>query len=67
MQVYNGVKFTIAYQIKDKVTHEIRCIGESKHCFLSKEGRPISLKRSYPEIHDIFEKLKLISYEVEDD
>lgn len=57
MKEYNGVKFVVEYQVIDKESQELRCIGESKHCFLDKGGRPISLKRSYSEVHDIFEKL----------
>ena len=55
---YNGIKLSLSYEVKDKETNEIRCIGESKHCFLNVEGRPISLKRSFPEIHRVFERGK---------
>lgn len=48
---YNGVKMTVNYEITDKNTGEVRCTGESKHCFLTREGHPLSLKRSFPEIH----------------
>lgn len=50
---YTGVKLTISYVVSDKKTSEVRCTGESKHCFLNKESRPISLKRSHPK----FDKL----------
>lgn len=50
---YNGIRMTVSYVIRDKNTQEIRCTGESKHCFLNKEGKPLSLKRSYKEIHQI--------------
>ncbi len=53
---YNGIRLTLSYTISDKETHEVRCVGESSHCFLNKEGRPISLKRSFPEIHKVFEE-----------
>ena len=51
---YNGVKFSIAYVVKDKATGIVRCTGETRHCFLDEQGRPMSLKRSFPEIHEIF-------------
>ena len=54
---YNGIKITLGYEISDKTTCEIRCIGESSHCFLNKEGRPVSMKRSYPKINEIFEQI----------
>lgn len=51
---YNGIKITLGYEIKDSRSGEVRCIGESRHCFLNREGRPLSLKKSFPEIHRIF-------------
>ena len=38
----------------DKETGELRTTGKSSHCFLNRSGRPISLKRSYPEIDTKF-------------
>lgn len=51
---YTGVKFYLEYEVRDKETGELRTFGSSKHCFADKEGRPISLKRSYPELHERF-------------
>lgn len=48
---YSGVKLYVSYEVRDKKTGELRTTGRSKHCFTDKEGRPISLKRSYPDIH----------------
>ena len=42
---YNGIKME---------TGELRTTGKSSHCFLNRSGRPISLKRSYPEIDTKF-------------
>ncbi len=60
---YNGIKLLLSYEVTDKETNEVRCTGESKHCFLNEEGKPISLKKSFPEIHKAFEKLLEISKE----
>lgn len=49
---YNGVKLELEYRMTDKSTGELRALGSSAHCFLSPEGRPISLKRSYPQLDD---------------
>lgn len=51
---YNGIKITIEYTVKDEKTGEIRCTGESQHCFLDSNGRPISIKKEFPEINQIF-------------
>lgn len=53
---YNSIKLTVSYQVIDKSTSMVQCKGVTKHCFLNEQGRPISLKKSYPEIHELFEK-----------
>lgn len=54
---YNGIKFSFSYKITDKETGVVRCVGETKHCFLNAAGLPIALKRSHPEIHQALEKM----------
>jgi len=51
---YNGIKLEFEYRITDKQTGELRATGTSSHCFLNRAGRPISLKRTYPEIDTKF-------------
>lgn len=65
VESYNGVKLVLSYTVVDKKTEEIRCVGESVHCFLSQKGRPVSLKRVAPEIHEIFERLLVESKQEE--
>ena len=55
---YNGVKLILQYQVKDLKSGELRCVGESSHCFLDKDGRIISLKKEYPDIHKLMEQIK---------
>lgn len=54
LEEYTGVKFYVAYEVRDKATGELRTLGRSKHCFTDKEGRPISLKRTFPDLHEKF-------------
>ena len=51
---YNGVKLKVVYKMTDKETGELRAVAESSHCFLTMSGKPLSLKRSYPEIDTKF-------------
>ena len=51
---YDGVKMTIQYRMTDKERGELRTLAKSEHCFLNASGKPISLKRSYPEIDTKF-------------
>lgn len=56
MTSYNGIKFEIDYEIYNQ--HQELCTtGHSKHCFLNKSGRPVSLKRTHPEYHEILNQL----------
>ncbi len=54
---YKGVRMTISYEMKNKNTEQIVLIGESKHCFVNREGKPIILKKQCPEFHEIFNTL----------
>ena len=54
---YNGVKLGVSYRMTDKETGELRALAKSEHCFLNNSGKPISLKRSYPEIDTKFFEL----------
>jgi acyl-CoA thioester hydrolase len=51
---FNGLKFTISYVIEDALTKEIKTIGESKHCFLNKDLKPIRLQKENKEVYDLF-------------
>lgn len=51
---YNGIKMELEYRMTDKETGELRTTAKSSHCFLNRAGRPISLKRSYPELDTKF-------------
>ena len=52
---FKGVKLIIEYKMINKKTKDLVLIGTSKHCFLSKENKPIILKKDFP---DFDKKLK---------
>ena len=54
IESYNGVKLEFSYIIRDKETQEIRTYGDSMHCFLNRENRPLILKKSAPEFDAAF-------------
>ena len=45
---------TVIINVKVIKTGEVRCTGESEHCFLDTSGCPVSLKRSLPELNVMF-------------
>lgn len=54
---YNGVRMTIGYNVTDKKTGNLVLTGETKHCFTSRELRPVNLKKYAPEFSKKFESL----------
>lgn len=53
---YNGIKLTMGYEVISEKTGKVHCKGSSKHCFLDSTGRPLSLKQSSPQFHELFMK-----------
>ena len=41
IEEFNGFKMKISYEIINKESGELRATGESTHCFLTKELKPI--------------------------
>lgn len=55
---YTGVKIIMEYVITNKETGEILLTAESKHCFTDVNLKPISLKKSRSDMHEIMIKLE---------
>lgn len=47
---YTGVRLYIEYVVTDKATGAVRCTGQSEHCFVSSEGKIVSVAKDYPEM-----------------
>ena len=43
-----GSRLTIGYRGVDAQSGDLRAVGETRHCFLGENGRPISVKRLQP-------------------
>lgn len=54
---FNGVKLNIAYEMKNQ-DGIVVCVGTSLHAFWDVEGKPIRMKREYPELFEELSKLK---------
>lgn len=52
---YDGIKMELSYEIRQKETGQLCTTGETGHCFLNSELKPIRMKREFPEL---FAKLK---------
>lgn len=50
------VKFKLQYTMT--VEDKLVCSASSSHCFLSANGRPVSIQKQYPEFYDTLLQLK---------
>ena len=51
---YTGVRMELHYEIRDRATGALRVEADSSHCFLNREGKPVSLKRADPKCDALF-------------
>lgn len=53
---FNGIKFKLGYKIYNKSVNEVYAIGETEHCFVDRNMRPVRLKKNYPHIFNPLQK-----------
>lgn len=51
---FNGLKFTVAYEVYDKEHQILHARGNTEHCFLSKDFKPVSIKKQAPDLYEYF-------------
>ncbi len=47
---YKGIRFVFGYEMKDSEGNVV-AEGESLHCFLNNNGKPVRLSKEFPEFH----------------
>ena len=52
---YTGVRVNFEYEIFNLTKGKLSATASSEHCFTSKEGRPLSVKRANPKMHTLLE------------
>lgn len=57
---FKGVKLVLNYEMK-KADGSIAAVGQSMHCFLDLEGRPIRMAKQYPDFNEALVKLVSLS------
>ena len=56
---YTGAAMRFRYEVRDKMSGELRCTGETRQCFV-KDNKLVSLKRSSPEYDNFLNDLIFI-------
>ncbi len=49
LEEYKGVKLILNYTMTNTADGKTVVIARSKHCFIGRDGRPIALKKAFPE------------------
>ncbi|MCD7818148.1 MAG: acyl-CoA thioesterase [Lachnospiraceae bacterium] len=57
IEKFDGIRLTVKYQVKRVEDGAVCCTGMTGHCFLDRDGRLVSLKKSYPDIFTAVQKL----------
>ena len=57
VEEFKGVRLIIGYEMADPATGETVFTGRSMHCFTSREGKPVILRRQFPELDRLFRTL----------
>ena len=57
IESFNGIKLVIRYTMTNIATGETVFTGKSKHCFLNSAGKPLSLRKEFPEVDAALKEL----------
>lgn len=51
---FNGLKFTVKYEVTSATDNSLKTTGESSHCFLDSKFNPILIKKTKPDFYRMF-------------
>ena len=51
---FTGTRMDFSYKIVDSLSDTVRVTGKSGHCFVDDKFRPVSIKKSYPDIYNTY-------------
>ena len=57
LKQYTGVRLTLAYTMKKADSGDIVAIAFSSHCFIDRNGKPIAVKKYYPDFDAILKTM----------
>lgn len=58
MTGYTGVRLSLSYTMKNKRNDALVATATSVHCFIDEEGRPLALKKYFPELDELLRGMK---------
>ena len=57
VEAFRGVRLVIAYQMVSAATGEPVLTGKSTHCFTDPNGKPLILKKSFPQLDALLKRM----------
>ena len=54
---FNGIKFSCAYEVRNRETGVLCTTGESTHCILNRDLKPFRFRKEFPAYYEIFQTL----------
>ena len=54
---FRGVKLVLGYTMTNADDGTTVMLGESAHCFVNRDGRPIALKKQFPELDAVLKSM----------
>ncbi len=54
---FNGVRLILDYTMKKAGQETVIFNGKTEHCFLGKDGRPVRMKKEFPELYKLLTEL----------
>lgn len=57
VEEFKGVKLIICYRMTNEKTGQVVLTGKTMHCFTTSEGRPLILKKQFPELDKTLREL----------
>lgn len=53
---FGGARFSVVYEVYDE-NGTLHASGKTLHCFVDMEMRPVRLKKTHPDIYDIYDEM----------
>ena len=57
IEQFTGTRLVMTYRVVDAKDRTLRAEGETRHCFLNRQGRPVSLKKENLAVFRLFAAL----------
>lgn len=65
VEEFKGVRLIIGYTMQNRATGETVFTGKSMHCFVDANGRPVALRRQFPDFDKVLKELAAANKEEE--